>query len=94
MDQETQKIYSEGETISDYTKSKGWSIVKEKLTNKILDLESVRNINLGSPQEIPIQVTARIVAGDILKELINEIEGIGDQHSANLELMSDKLKII
>lgn len=95
MDQETQKVYSEGESISDYIKSKGWGIVKEIFTNKILDLESVRNIKRGSVEEIANEVLARTAASDILKELITDIEGLGQQHDSNRELMSDnKIQII
>lgn len=94
MDQETQKVFSEGEAISDYIKTKAWVLVKNKFAEKIKDLESVRNMIKSSPEAMALEVQARVLAADTLNEILAEVEGDAEKFLANKELMSDTLRII
>lgn len=82
MDKETLAIQREGQMIEDFTKSEGWNWIKGQLISKIMDLQSIRNLD-ENPESILLDVKARNTAVDILEEVIKDVEGIASQHSNN-----------
>lgn len=94
MDAETQQVFSEGEAISDYVRTKAWKIVKEKFSEKIMDLQSVMNIKHLEPEQMAREVFARQLACDYILALIKDVEGIASQHDANKSLTQDTIQII
>jgi len=93
MDIETQKIYAEGEAVSEYVKSKAWGIVKQKFHDKILDLQNVRNVNTKDVNSIALDVLARQAAVDILEEFTKEIEGLASQFDSNKNLAEETILV-
>lgn len=94
MDAETQQVFSEGEAISDYVRTKAWRIVKEKFTNRIMDLQSVMNIKHLEPEQMAREVFARQLACDYILDLIKDVEGQAAQHNSNKSLTQDSIQII
>lgn len=95
MDTETQKIYQEGESVYNYVNSKGWQIVKNLFSEKIADLQSIKNLEAGTATKMMQDVKIRLAAVDILLEIVREVEGKAQQHQANLPMMQENsLKII
>lgn len=94
MDKETEQIFSEGEALSDYVKTRAWKIIKEIISNHILDLQSVMNIKSNGPTDMAREVFARQLAIDYLLVIVKEIEGKAQQHDSNKALTEDRLQII
>jgi len=90
MDKETTQILSKGEAIYDYVNSQGWSEVKEIFTNKILDLQSIKNLSKGvTATTLAKEISVRECAVDILMEIIKEVEGRAEQYQGNAPMMQD-----
>lgn len=94
MDAETQEVFMEGEAISDFVKTKAWKIIKAKISDKMLDLQSVMNVKHTGPTDMAREVIARQLAVDYLYEILKEIEGIAQQHDGNKALAPDQVQII
>lgn len=90
MDSETQQVYQAGESVYNYVNSKGWQIVKNIFSEKISDLQSIKNLEAGTATKMMQDVKIRLAAVDILLEIIREVEGKAQQHQANIPLMQQK----
>ena len=93
MDSETQKIYTEGETISDFLKTKAFKIIEQKFTDKIMDLQNIFNITATTPAGMAKEIQVRQLAVKYMYDLLREIKGQAEAHDANKLLMQDKLLI-
>lgn len=87
-DQETQQILSEGEELLNMTYSRGWAIARERLVNRIMDLQSVLNVDddPASIANILADIKGRKMAIDVLKAFLLDIEGSAAQHQANVDM--------
>lgn len=95
MDNETQKIISDGEVTADYVKAKGWKKVKQKFTEKILDLQSIKNLDVDATAENIIHdIKVRNSVVEVLMEIIQEIEGEAEQYEGNRGLTTPSIEII
>lgn len=87
MDKETLEIQREGQMIEDFTKTEGWTWIKDRLSETIIDLQSIRNINDAlSPEEVVLDIKARNTAVEILMNVIKNVEGRASQHSNNKQV--------
>lgn len=91
MDNDTQKVLSEAETIISYVDSKGWQIVKEKFQQKIMDLQSIKNLEAKSSTGLASEIKVRNTVVDVLLEIIKEVEAKAEQHKGNIPLMGDNI---
>ena len=90
MDKETAKIIAEGDTVYNYVNSQGWQKVKQIFTNKIIDLQSIKNLTKGvTATTLAREIATREAAVDILLEIIREVEGQAEQFSGNKGLTKD-----
>lgn len=94
MDAETQDVMQEGEAISDFVKNKAWHIIKAKISDKMLDLQSVMNVKKDDPVKMAIEVEARQLAASYLFEILKDVEGQAAQHDANKPLAQDAVQVI
>lgn len=63
---------------------KGWAIIKAKLDARVLDLQSIRNLDLSKPETLNIQLAARSMAVDeIVAWIKNDVHGFVEQQIAN-----------
>lgn len=71
------------------TESEEWGIVRRIFTDKIMDLQSIRNIN--PDEDGSEQIKARAIAIDYLMEFWREVNGRVEQHEQELhnELMKE-----
>lgn len=77
------QVFQEGQTVAQYVESEGWQRVKDKFTEKIMDLQSIKNLTTEKPDELIADIKARNTAIDILVEIMAELEGRADQHKTN-----------
>lgn len=77
------EIFQEGNEIAQYIDSQGWKRVKEKFAERIMDLQSIKNLEGVKPEELLADIKARNTAVDILMDIISELEGRADQHKQN-----------
>lgn len=82
MDNETAQTHAEGELIANYIKSDGYRWLKDRLMEKIMDLQSIMNVD-GTPENVIIDLKARRMAVETLVSLIKHIEARAEQHSNN-----------
>lgn len=75
MDKETQEILSEGKQLLSLVNTDGWEMAKNKLVNKIADLQNAFNIEDRTPEEMVIDLKARKIASMILFDWVRDIEG-------------------
>lgn len=85
MDQETQKVLREGEKMAAFVKGDEWAMVKDIMVAKIMDFQSIMNIDGNDPVEIAQKIQIRQEVVTALKEIIQEVEGRADQHRLNLQ---------
>ncbi len=73
---EEQKIADTKIKINTFVSSSEWQVIRQTLIDKIMDLQSVMNIdNDSSPEIIVIDMRSRKIAIEILLEWLKDIEG-------------------
>lgn len=83
LDKQTQKIMTEQEKVSDWVKSEGWQIVKQKLYHKLGELNSIVSIPtdvFSKPAELNNEIAQRYNAIALVQSWIKEIEGIANKN--------------
>lgn len=83
MAQTDAQILQEGSEILQYIDSQGWQRVKDKFSERIMDLQSIKNLEGIKPEDLLADIKARNTAVDILMDIISELEGRADQHKNN-----------
>lgn len=87
IDKETQAVISEGLRVTEFVASEGWRYVKQKFTEKIMDLQSIRNLDkTKSAMLMQREIVVRELVVDTLMDIIKEIEGRASQHQGNVPL--------
>lgn len=82
LDPESQKQLTDAEEVQLMLNSKGWAIAKQKLDEKILDLQNIANLD---EQNLAVDLKARIMASKILFEWAkNDVYGFVHQVNTNL----------
>ena len=87
---EKQQIITDGEAIKETLKSNGWGLIRAKLTEQIMDLQSVMNIDAENPEEVVRDIKARRTAIDILVSWLKDVEGDLEQYEDNKNLLEDE----
>lgn len=83
-DLETSQIQARGVSLQSMVQSEGWKIVKGKFTDKLLDLQSIRNLPVtGTPTQIKQEIAIRNTVSEIILEVLKEIEGEAEQYKGN-----------
>lgn len=90
MDADTLNNLREGEKFQRIAESEAWSELKRILADKMMDLQSIRNVDSSSAESAVLDLKARNMAIDTLMEAIREVEGRSDQHKGNKDLMEDE----
>lgn len=73
-----------GKELSRLIVSKGWQAAKDMLTERIMDIQSVMNIEGKTAEEVLADIKLRQNLIVEMKEWINDIEGTARQYEANL----------
>lgn len=83
----TIKILSEGEMVDNFVQSDGWRWVKDRFTQKIMDLQSIKNLDKSKTATmLQREIIMRENVVEVLMEIIKEVEGRAAQHRGNKPL--------
>lgn len=86
MDKDTNRILTDADNVQYMVESDGWKFVKQKLDAKLLDLQNINNLDMEDIGTLPIQLSARKMAVDIIWGwLKDDIYGFVEQQEANKE---------
>lgn len=90
--QETKEITnlnSEAHQVYEMTQSDGWQVARRMIEDKMMDLQSILNIATDSPESVVIELKARAMAIDTLKDLLRDIQGTAERHQDNIDAKVD-----
>jgi len=88
LDKETQKMLSDGEKIADFVNSSAWKLVKDKLVNRLITLDSISSMPTMDKDEFYVQAKIREGVVSIITEWIRDIEGDAEKHKSNKQAFS------
>ncbi len=93
-DIETKKILTAADHVKSLLESDGWRIIKEKFDNRVLDLQSIRNIDMTKPDTLNIQLAARSMAVDeMMAWLKSDVIGfVEQQENNNAKMVEDGIE--
>lgn len=84
IDKETKQVLSEEKRVEMLCEHEGWSIVRQKLVNRINDLQSILNVNgEATPEQIAIDLKSRALAISTLVDFLQDIEGTAQKSKDN-----------
>jgi hypothetical protein len=86
MDGETKRILEEQQLLSEVLNHQGWSIARQKFTDKILALQNAFDIESATPTTMLRDLQARKKATEILFAFLRELEGAVDVVIANKDI--------
>lgn len=87
MDKETKKVLTDGEKLKLMTEHEGWAIAYQKLSDKIMDLQFIANVDDSDANKALIDMKARKYAVALLWDWVNnDILGSVEQHIINNNL--------
>ncbi len=79
MDIENEKIHTSQKTLKALVAHDGWSLAREKFTEKILELQNAFSIEDSTPEKMVIDLQSRKIASSVLFDFLREIEGTASQ---------------
>lgn len=82
-DIETKTVESRGKLLKELSENPGWHLAKSILSDKILDIQSIMNIDDTDPIKVFQEVQTRRIAAGLILEWLQEIEGTAQQYEAN-----------
>lgn len=80
---EDSRLFREGEMLQGFVHSEGWKWAKDRLTEKLMDLQSIMNMDDSSPENVILDLKARRMAVELLMSWLRQLEGRADQHQGN-----------
>lgn len=84
LDKETKEILSDEKKIEHLCEHEGWEIVRNKLIEKIQDLQHIQNVDITSPENAIIDLKARGMAVQILWEWLTvDVQGTAQNSKSN-----------
>ena len=88
MDKETKEIISDNKWVAEIIGHQGWKIVRQRMMDKILDLQNAFNIDDSDPQKMLIDLQARKLATTMLFDFLRDIESSKDIVEDNAPIAS------
>lgn len=76
MDKETKEIVTEAKMVKDLLSNDGWPIARARLTDRILDLVNIENVDESSMERMAIDLKARKLASTILFDWLKSLEAM------------------
>lgn len=93
QDQETTEQLRKGRAIKEMTQSAGWKYVQEMLTDKLMDYQSVNNIEVETVKDLALEVGIRKGTVKTITTWLVDIGAELEQHNSNSELADDNIII-
>ncbi|NBP02970.1 MAG: hypothetical protein EBU90_23230 [Proteobacteria bacterium] len=85
LDKETSEIAQVALKLRELIETDGWTIAKNKLSERILDLQNAFNIESNDPTTMLIDLQARKIATRTLYDWLKDVEGTATQIDINLQ---------
>lgn len=85
IDKDTMNTLQKGREIKEMLESPGWGHVRELIHTKILDLQSIMNID-GNADTVITEMLARKTSVTTLMDLLRVIEGAKEQYETNSKI--------
>ena len=83
LDQETDKVLSEGEKVMNFVNSDGWRWAKDRILDLVADVQNIGNIDASVSSDVLLrEVQAKQLAVDMVKRWLEEVEGRANQHKS------------
>lgn len=90
-DKDTQQILTDADHVKSMVGSDGWKFVYAKLSDRIIDLQNIHNLDYDKPETLGIQLAARKMAVEVLKIWLQaDVYGFVEQQEANNQKTLDK----
>lgn len=84
-------ILNDADHVKSLLDSKGWAIIKPKLDARIIDLQSIANLDMTKPETLNMQLAARTMAvNEIYAWLKSDVYGFVEQQEANARKLQEK----
>ena len=92
MDKETAAILTDADHVKSLLDSQCWTHIKRKFDERILDLQSIANLDMTKPETLAIQLAARTMAvQEMFSWMKNDVYGFVEQQEANNKKVEEKL---
>ena len=85
MNEDTKEIVNRGKALQDMVQSDGWRIARKKIIDKMMELQSIMNLDAENAEQILVETKSRVMAIDCLKGWLTEIEGDVEQFENNYQ---------
>lgn len=82
-DKEQKKHDDENKALARLVSSKGWQVVRDIVSNKVSDLQSVLNVDGLTAEEVMLDVKVRKLMVKELVDFLGEVEGRVAQYESN-----------
>lgn len=90
--EEQKKYLNENKAVYRFVKSRGWVIAKNKLMEKIDDLQSIMNVDGKTPEEVVMDIKVRKLVCNELLDWVRSLEGQAQQFENNETLLPREQK--
>lgn len=96
MDKETEKLITEADKMQHFIVTEGWKLARALIEKKIADLENVSTMYLEgrTNDEIAKELRERQSVAEIMKKLVEEIEGVALSAKYNTKIVTIEEEII
>lgn len=81
---EDKRILKDGKALYKLANSEGWELARNILMDKMVDLQSVANVEGKTPEEVFNDVKVRRNVAEIMVEWIRDIEGRAEQYESSV----------
>jgi hypothetical protein len=92
INQDTAKMLSEGDELELLVIGRAWAIVRQRLTDKILDISDIFSLDNQDINKLAMELGARQIASEILWNWLRDIEGDAIRNKTNKELFREYKK--
>ena len=91
LEQDTQKILSEGEKLSNFVESDAWKLIRKKLFDKLITIDSIAGVpkDKKTNEEIIFEIKLREGVVSLILQWIREIEGSAKKYKFDSKMFED-----
>lgn len=88
MKDNTKELVGEQKALYDLIQHEGWSIARQKLVDRIMDLQNAFNIEDSTAEGLLIDLKSRKLSSKVLYDWLKDVEGTGSQFEENTKLIA------
>lgn len=84
----TNELIGDQKRLHDLINHDGWALARQKLVDKIMDLQNAFNIEDSTAESLLIDLKSRKMSSRILYEWLQDVEGTAQQFEENSKLVT------